>query len=95
MVPVQMWAGGGVGPGADAGGNESSPVVSDERSPKTQLRAYRGEPYQAHTALRCAHYCAATDAAACDCRWSDAAGSTSLPAAVRCNQFRFVRLGPL
>ena len=28
-------------------------MVSDERSPKTQMRAYRGEPYQA--ALRCAH----------------------------------------
>ncbi len=32
--------------------------------------------------------CAATDAAACDCRWSDAAGGASLQAALRCNHFR-------
>ncbi len=43
----------GLGPGAEVGGYEPSPVVSDERSPKMQMRAYRGEPYQA--ALRCAH----------------------------------------
>jgi hypothetical protein len=51
-VPVLMWVGGGLGPGADVGGNEPSPVVS-ERSPKTQMRAHRGEPFQA--VLRCAH----------------------------------------
>ena len=33
------WWGGGVGPGADVGGYEPSPVVSDELSPKTQMRA--------------------------------------------------------
>jgi hypothetical protein len=91
-VQLLKWVGVGLGPGADVGGYEPSPVVSDERSPKTQMRAYRGEPYQ--SALRCAH-CAATDAAACNCRWIDAAGGASLQAALRCNQFRFVQLGPL
>ena len=34
-VQLQMWAGGGLGPGADVGGYKPCPVVSDERSPKT------------------------------------------------------------
>ena len=79
-------AGKGSTPIADVGGGwtwsrcrgglyEPSPVVSDERSPRTQMRAYRGEPYQA--ALRI--HSAATDAAACNCRWSDAAGGAWLP----------------
>jgi hypothetical protein len=52
-VPGQRWARDRISPVADVGGNEPNPVVSDERSPKTQMRAYSGEPYQA--ALRCAH----------------------------------------
>ena len=52
-VQLQMWVEGGLGPVAEVGGYEPSPVVSDERSPRTQMRAYRGEPYQA--ALRCAY----------------------------------------
>jgi hypothetical protein len=52
-VQLQIWVGGGLGPGADVGGYEPSPVVSDERSPKMHMRAYRGELCQA--ALRCAH----------------------------------------
>jgi hypothetical protein len=43
------------------------------------------------TKLRCAAlrtHCGATDAAACNCRWSDAAGGASLQAALRCNQCR-------
>jgi hypothetical protein len=40
-------------------------------------------------AMRCNGLrCAATDAAACNCRRSDAAGGASLQAALRCNQFR-------
>jgi hypothetical protein len=37
--------------GQGMGGYEPSPVMSDERSPKTQMRAYyTGEPYEAqHT----------------------------------------------
>jgi hypothetical protein len=46
-VQLQMWVGGRLSPGADVGRCEPSPVVSDERSPKMQMRAYRGEPYQA------------------------------------------------
>ena len=42
-VQLLMWAGGGLGPGADVGGYEPSPVVIDERSPTMQMRAYRGE----------------------------------------------------
>ena len=43
-------------------------------------------------ALRCNGLrCAATDAAACNCRWSDAAGGASLQAALRCNQCAGVR----
>ena len=38
-VQLQMLVGGGLGPGAEVGGYEPSPVVSDERSPKTQMRA--------------------------------------------------------
>jgi hypothetical protein len=36
LAPVQMWA-----------GMSPSPVVSDERSPQTQMRACRSELYQA------------------------------------------------
>ena len=32
-VQLQMWVGGGLGPGAEVGGYEPSPVVSEERSP--------------------------------------------------------------
>jgi hypothetical protein len=71
LVPVQMWVGGGVGPGADVGGYEPSPVVSDERCPKAQMRA-KGRAVPSCAALH--RHCAATDAAACNCRWSDAAG---------------------
>jgi hypothetical protein len=38
-VQLQMWVGGGLGPGADVGRYEPSPVVSDERSPKMHMRA--------------------------------------------------------
>ena len=38
-VQLQMWVAGGAGPGADVGGYEPSPVVSDERSPQAQMRA--------------------------------------------------------
>ena len=41
-VQLQVWVGGGLGPGADVGGYEPSPVVIDERSPTMQMRAYRG-----------------------------------------------------
>jgi hypothetical protein len=45
-------------------------------------------------ALRCNGLrCAATDTAACNCRWSDAAGGALLQAALRCNQFRFCPVG--
>jgi len=32
-VQLQMWVGGGLGPGAEVGGYEPSPVMSEERSP--------------------------------------------------------------
>ena len=41
-VQLQMWVGGGLGPGADVGGYGPSPVVIDERSPTMRMRAYRG-----------------------------------------------------
>ena len=53
MVPVQMWVRGGVGPGANVGWYEPSPVVSDERSPKTQMRACRTKLRCAAHTLRC------------------------------------------
>ena len=49
-VQSQRWVGGGLGPGAEVGGYEPSPVVSDERSPKctcSRIGASR-------TKLRCA-----------------------------------------
>ncbi len=45
-----MWVGGGLGPGADVGGYEPSPVVSDERSPKRRC----GLIGVSCTELRCA-----------------------------------------
>ncbi len=80
------------GPGADVGWYEPSPVVSDERSSEAQMRAYRGEPYQAHTALRTD--CAATDDAACDCRWSDAAGRCIAAGCAAMQPVPLVRSGP-
>ncbi len=50
-VPVQMWVGGGLGPGAEVGGYEASPVVSDKRSPKRRC----GRIGVSCTKLRCAH----------------------------------------
>jgi hypothetical protein len=61
-------------------------VVSDERSPKTQMRAYRGEPYQA--ALRCAHTALQRMPLRAPAGGAMQRGGASLQAALRCNQFR-------
>jgi hypothetical protein len=68
------------------GGYEPSPVVSDERSPKTQMRAYRGEPYQA--ALRCAHTALQRMPLRAPAGGAMKRGGASLQAALRCTQFR-------
>jgi hypothetical protein len=54
-VQLQMWVGGGggLGPGADVGGYEPSPVVSDERSP--QCRCGLIEVSCTNAALSCVH----------------------------------------
>ncbi len=56
--------------------------------PKTQMRAYRGEPYQST-------HCAGTDAAACSCRWSDAAGRCIAAGCAAMQPLPLVRLGQL
>ena len=49
-VQLQMWGEGGLGPVAEVGGYEPSPVVSDERSPKCR----HGRIGVSRTKLRCA-----------------------------------------
>ena len=83
---MQMWVGGGLGPGADVGGYEPSPVVSDERCPKAQMRANRGEPYQA--ALRCAHTALQRMPLRATAGGAMQRGGASLQAALRCTHFR-------
>jgi hypothetical protein len=99
-VQLQMWVGGGVGAGADVGLYEPSPVVSDERSPQTQMRAKgRAVPKHtlrcAHTALRCAHTALQRMPLRATAGGAMQRGGALLPAALRCIQFRSVRWGPL
>jgi len=89
------WVGGGVGPGADVGGYEPSPVVSDELSPKTQMRPYRGEPCQSTHCAALHTHCAATDAAALQLPVERYSGLCIVAGCAAMQQIPLVRLGPL
>jgi len=88
-------SGGGVGPGADVGGYEPSPVVSDEHSPKTQMRAYEGEPCQSTHCAALHTHCAATDAAALQLPVERCSGLCIVAGCAAMQQIPLVRLGPL
>ncbi len=52
-VELKIWVGGGLGPGADVGGYEPSPVVSNERSPKCTCGRIGVSRAKQQASLRC------------------------------------------